>query len=47
MLANAVLDIALAEVSPGGRAELTHELARLAFRMAHGRDPGGLSVDRA
>jgi AcrR family transcriptional regulator len=40
MLANAVLDIALADVSPGARAELTHELARLAFRMVHGRDPG-------
>ncbi len=39
MLANAVLDIALAEGDDPPPALLTRELARLAFRMAQGRDP--------
>jgi hypothetical protein len=39
MLAPAALDVALANVSAAARAELTRELARLAFRMLQARDP--------
>jgi AcrR family transcriptional regulator len=41
MLAHAVVDIVLAEEDDPASALLTRELARLAFRMVHGRDPGG------
>ncbi|HEY8616350.1 TetR/AcrR family transcriptional regulator [Phenylobacterium sp.] len=39
MLFSAMLEIAFLEGPPGRRAVLEHELARLTFRMALGRDP--------
>jgi AcrR family transcriptional regulator len=40
MIHRAVLDIAFADEHAPDRAVLTRELARLTFRMIHGRDPG-------